>query len=92
MFYLVYLDKSWTRKGHGSVYDKWNIFVVICDTDIPFRSPIGGCDRKAFEVMTNFPGQTALHTNKEYGMIIFVPKIKEEIIRTTSRHEILKGE
>jgi alpha-galactosidase len=42
--------------------------------DIPFRSPIGGCDRKAFEVMTNFPRPTALHTNKEYGMIIFVPK------------------
>ena len=21
----------------GSVYDKWNIFVVICDTDIPYR-------------------------------------------------------
>ena len=24
------------RKGPGGVYDKWNIFVVICDTDIPF--------------------------------------------------------
>jgi len=23
------------RKGPGSVYDKWNISVVICDTDIP---------------------------------------------------------
>jgi hypothetical protein len=23
------------RKGPGSVNDKWNIFVVICDTDIP---------------------------------------------------------
>ena len=23
------------RKGIGSVYDKWNISVVICDTDIP---------------------------------------------------------
>jgi len=22
------------RKGPGSVYDKWNISVVICDTDI----------------------------------------------------------
>jgi hypothetical protein len=48
--------------------------VVICDTDIPFWSPIGGCDRKAFEVMTNFSRPTAFHTNKEYGMIIFVPK------------------
>ena len=28
-------DKSWMRKGPGSVYDKWNISVVICDTDIP---------------------------------------------------------
>jgi hypothetical protein len=26
-------DKSW-RKVPGSVYDKWNIAVVICDTDI----------------------------------------------------------
>jgi hypothetical protein len=23
------------RKGPESVYDKWNISVVICDTDIP---------------------------------------------------------
>jgi hypothetical protein len=29
------IDRSWTRKGPGSVYDKWNISVVICDTDIP---------------------------------------------------------
>ena len=29
------LDKSWMRKGPGSVYDKWNTSVVICDTDIP---------------------------------------------------------
>jgi hypothetical protein len=28
-------DKSCTRKGPGSVYEKWNISVVICDTDIP---------------------------------------------------------
>jgi hypothetical protein len=29
------VDKSWMRKGPGSAYDKWNIYVVICDTDIP---------------------------------------------------------
>ena len=29
-------DKSWMRKGPGSAYHKWNIFVVICDIDIPF--------------------------------------------------------
>jgi hypothetical protein len=23
------------RKGPGNVYDKWNISVVICDTDVP---------------------------------------------------------
>ena len=28
-------NKSWMRKGPGSAYDKWNISVVICDTDIP---------------------------------------------------------
>jgi hypothetical protein len=27
-------DKSWKRKVPLSVYDKWNISVVICDTDI----------------------------------------------------------
>jgi hypothetical protein len=26
------------RKGPGNVYDKWNISVVICDTDIQSRS------------------------------------------------------
>ena len=38
------------RKGPGSVYDKWNISVVICDTDI---QPSHGGDRKTFEVMTS---------------------------------------
>jgi hypothetical protein len=28
-------DKSWMSKRLGSVYDKWNISVFICDTDIP---------------------------------------------------------
>jgi hypothetical protein len=37
------------RKGPGSVCDKWNISVVICDTDIPSH----GGDRKIFEVMTS---------------------------------------
>jgi hypothetical protein len=34
------------RKGPGSAYDKWNISVVICDTDI-FHSgqPNHGGDR-----------------------------------------------
>ena len=27
-------NKSWKRKVPVSVYDKWNISVVICDTDI----------------------------------------------------------
>jgi hypothetical protein len=35
---------------------------------------IGGYDRKHFEVMTNFPRPAAFNTNREYGMIIFVPK------------------
>jgi len=25
-------DKSWMGKLQGSAYDKWNIYVVICDT------------------------------------------------------------
>jgi len=25
------------RKGPGGVYDKWNISMIICDTDIPQR-------------------------------------------------------
>jgi hypothetical protein len=28
-------DKLWVRKWPESVYDKWSIFVVKCDTDIP---------------------------------------------------------
>ena len=28
-------DKSWMSKGPHCDYDKWNISVVICDTDIP---------------------------------------------------------
>ena len=32
------IDKSWMRKGTGSAYYKWNISVVICDTDLPQRS------------------------------------------------------
>jgi hypothetical protein len=28
-------DKSWIRAGPGRAYDKWNISVVICDTNIP---------------------------------------------------------
>ena len=28
-------DKSWMRKGPGNVYRKWNIYVVVCDIDIP---------------------------------------------------------
>jgi hypothetical protein len=28
-------DKPYMRKGLESVYDKWNISVVMCDTDIP---------------------------------------------------------
>ena len=27
-------DESWVRKGQGSAYDKWNISVVICYTNI----------------------------------------------------------
>jgi hypothetical protein len=41
------------RKGPESVYDKWNISVVICDTDIPLWSTSHGGDRKTFEVMTS---------------------------------------
>jgi len=26
------------RKGPGGPYDRWNIFMVICDKDIPYRS------------------------------------------------------
>ena len=29
-------DKSWMRKVPVSVYDKWNISVVICDIDITY--------------------------------------------------------
>jgi hypothetical protein len=41
------------RKGPGSAYDKWNISVVICDTDIPKRLTMSWWRRKMFEVMTS---------------------------------------
>ena len=42
------------EERQGSVYDKWNISVVICDTDIAFngQSSHGG-DCKTFKVMTS---------------------------------------
>jgi hypothetical protein len=30
----VNLDNSWTMEGTGTAYDKWNIFVVICDITV----------------------------------------------------------
>jgi hypothetical protein len=30
-------DKPWMRKVTGSACDKWNITVVIYETDIPYR-------------------------------------------------------
>ena len=40
------------RKEPGSVYDKWNISVGICDTDRYSIASHGG-DRKSFEMMTS---------------------------------------
>ena len=39
------------RKGRESVYVKWNISVVICDTHN--GQPCHGDDRKTFEVVTS---------------------------------------
>ena len=41
------------RKGPGSVYDMWNISVVICETDIRSGQPSYGGDRKILEVRTS---------------------------------------
>jgi len=38
------------RKGPGSVYDKWNISVVVCAHN---GQPRRGGDRKSFEVITS---------------------------------------
>jgi len=35
LFYYKPGDKSWMRKGPDYDNDKWNISVVICDTDTP---------------------------------------------------------
>jgi hypothetical protein len=41
-------------KVPGSIYDKWDISMVICDTDIPYNGQPSLCgDRKTFEVMTS---------------------------------------
>jgi hypothetical protein len=34
------------KKGPGIAYDKWNISVVICDTDIPSDQPSHRDDSK----------------------------------------------
>ena len=42
------------RKGPGSVYDKWNISVVVCDTYIFHNGqPSHGGDHKTFEEMNS---------------------------------------
>ena len=41
------------RKGPEGVYDKWNIYVVIGDTDIRSGQHSHGEDRKTVEVMTS---------------------------------------
>jgi hypothetical protein len=41
------------RKGPGSVYDMWNISVVIFETDIRSGQPSYGGDRKILEVRTS---------------------------------------
>jgi len=43
------------RKGPGSVYDKWSISEVICDTDIPYNGqPSHGGDRKTLHITCLF--------------------------------------
>ena len=41
------------REGLESVYDKWNISVVICDTYSITVNQVVVCDRNIFEVMTS---------------------------------------
>jgi hypothetical protein len=41
------------RKGPGSVYDKWNISVVICDTYSITVNQVMVATVKNFEVMTS---------------------------------------
>lgn len=42
-------DKSWIRKSRDCGYDRRNIFMIICSTDIPLTWH--GGDRKPFEVV-----------------------------------------
>jgi len=41
------------RKGPESVYDKWKISVVICDTNVPQWLTSHGDDGKTFEVTSS---------------------------------------
>jgi len=41
------------RKGPRSAYDKCNVSMVMCDTDILYDQSSYGGDRKTFEVMTS---------------------------------------
>jgi hypothetical protein len=53
-----YCSNSGTRRvnlvmNEGSVYDKWNISVTVCDTDIHNGQPSHAGERKTFEMTTS---------------------------------------
>ena len=63
------------RKGSGSVYDKWNISFVICDTDIPYSVSFSS-------------GFIHMKTNKKHINKIIKIKITY-IIRTSERNPVV---
>ena len=55
------------KKGPGNVYDKWNISMVICDTDIPVILVIrfvmsGGSAHQMLRFSAKLYSETAWHT------------------------------
>jgi hypothetical protein len=43
------------KEGPGSVYDKWNISMVICDTDSPYQSTKSNVGALVEEELLTFP-------------------------------------
>jgi hypothetical protein len=53
------------KKGPGIAYDKWNISVVICDTDIPSGQPSHRVNLVTYLVIRHesLKGETVTTTN-----------------------------
>jgi hypothetical protein len=70
------------KEGPGSVYDKWNISMVICDTDSPYQSTKSNAPTpKIWWPNSNFSGQR----KEKFVTKIHGKKVKTNISRSFAR-------